>query len=167
MKIDIVEATLAEKPVLGNLLELYQHDFTEFDDNDVGDDGRFGYDYLDRYWIEEGRTPLLVRVDGKLAGFALLKRGGHLVDDPGAMYVSEFFIMRKYRRRGVGSDVARRLFDRFPGHWEVAEMSRNAPAQAFWRRVIGDYTAGRFDERTFGDDRWHGPVQFFDNSSGR
>jgi predicted acetyltransferase len=161
MKVEITEATLAEKPVLGSLIELYQYDFTEFDDNDIGDDGRFGYHYLDRYWAEEHRTPLLVRVDGKLAGFVLLKRGGHVIDDPVAMYVSEFFIMRKYRRRGVGAEVARSIFDRYPGSWEVGEAVTNLPAQAFWRKVIGDYTGGRYEERAVDDARWRGPVQWF------
>lgn len=165
MHIELAVATPDDKPVLGNLLELYQHDFTEFDDRDIGNDGRFGYDYLDRYWTEDGRTRLLVRVGGKLAGFALLKRGGHMAGDPRAMYVSEFFIMRKYRRRGVGAEVARRIFDRHPGTWEVAEMAANLPAQAFWRKIIGACTGGRFEERTFDDVRWRGPVQSFDTTS--
>jgi len=27
--------------------------------------------------------------------------------------------MRKYRRHGIGQDVAIRMFDRFPGPWEL------------------------------------------------
>ncbi len=164
MNIELTKATLAEKPALANLLELYLHDFTEYDGADVGPEGRFGYDYLDAYWTEETRTPLLVRVDGKLAGFGLLKRGSTLLNDADIMHVSEFFIMRKYRRRGVGSETARRMFDLFPGRWEVSEMAANLPAQAFWRKVIGAYTNGRFEERQWDNARWRGPVQWFDNS---
>jgi predicted acetyltransferase len=47
----------------------------------------------------------------------------------------------------VGRDVACRLFDRFAGNWEVRELPANTPAQAFWRRIIADYTAGDFDDR--------------------
>jgi predicted acetyltransferase len=38
------------------------------------------------------------------------------------------------------------LFDRFAGLWEVREMPANGPAQAFWRRVIAEYTCGAFVE---------------------
>jgi hypothetical protein len=43
-------------------------------------------------------------------------------------------------------------------------MAANAAAQAFWRKVIGDYTAGRFVELILDDHRWRGPIQTFDNS---
>jgi predicted acetyltransferase len=164
MQVDVVSAQLADKAALANLLELYTHDFTEFYDGDVGDDGRFGYSYLDSYWTDDRRTPLLVRVDGKLAGFVLLQRGSHLTGDPDIMHITEFFVMRKYRRRGIGEQVACRVFDRFPGRWEVSELARNLPAQAFWRTVIGRYTHGRFEERPWDDERWRGPVQSFDNT---
>ena len=94
----------------------------------------------------------------------MLKRGSTLLNDPDIMHVSEFFIMRKYRRRGAGGEAARRMFDLFPGRWEVSEMAANLPAQAFWRKVIGAYTNGRFEERQWDNARWRGPVQWFDNS---
>ena len=68
--------------------------------------------------------------------------------------MAEFFVMSKYRRRGVGSEAARFAFDRFPGRWEVREMAANTPAQAFWRRVIGDYTGDNFTERRLDDGAW-------------
>lgn len=166
MEIDVSPATPAEKPVLANLLELYHYDFSEFDDVDVDEDGRFGYDYLDNWWADDWRYPFLLRVDGRLAGFALLARRGYLRPDPQATEVNEFFVMRRYRRRGVGERFARALFDRFPGAWEVRELERNVPAQQFWRAVIGRYTGGRFEDRGWNDDRWRGPVQFFNNAGG-
>ena len=61
--------------------------------------------------------------------------------------MDEFFVMRKYRRIGVGSAFATRLFDMFPGRWEVAEVAPNTNGAAFWRAVIGKYTDGHFEER--------------------
>ncbi len=163
MQIEVAEAEPAERQVLANLLELYRYDFTEFDGRDIGEDGRYGYRYLDSYWSEAGRHPFLVRVDGRLAGFALLRQvagpsGGLIMD------VSEFFVMRRYRRLGVGQEMARILFDRFPGRWEVRELDGNAPAQAFWRRVIARHTGGRFEERQWRDGESRGVLQSFDNS---
>lgn len=145
---------------------MYQYDFTEFTDEDVGDDGRFGFRYLDAYFNEPDRRALLLRIHGRWAGFALLRRGASLAGDPDVMDVSEFFVMRKYRRRGLGTEMAHRVFARFPGRWQVRVMAANTPAQAFWCRAVAEAAAGRFDERLWDDDLWRGPVFSFDNATG-
>jgi predicted acetyltransferase len=33
--------------------------------------------------------------------------------------MSEFFVLRKYRRQGIGRTAAVELFERFPGPWRV------------------------------------------------
>lgn len=162
MNVEVIRATADQQGVLDNLAELYQHDFTEFDNgDDVGDDGRFGFDKLPLYWIEPERHPFLVRVDGKYAGFALVREVSHFGGDARTADMTEFFVMRKYRRKGVASQVARATFDMFPGPWEVRVLHTNTPAQAFWRRVVGEYTSGAYVEREVNDERWHGPVLTF------
>ncbi len=74
-RIEVFSATPEEQPVLENLLELYVYEFSELLGIDVGEDGRFGYPRLPLYWSEPERYPFLVRVDGKLAGFVLVKKG--------------------------------------------------------------------------------------------
>jgi predicted acetyltransferase len=143
---EVVEASLAHRPVVARLFELYQYDFSEFDGEDVDADGLYNYPYLDRYWADPDRHPFLLRVGGKWAGFALVRTG-----EPHDM--AEFFVMRKYRRAGVGAAFARALFARFPGPWQVRELEANVPAQQFWRRTISV---------AFDDARWdHGPMQVF------
>jgi predicted acetyltransferase len=135
-------------PVVQNLFALYAHDMSEFVGLDVGDNGAFSIPTsLASYW--EGpdgseRVPFLVRVDGKLAGFALVRR---ITVDPATYDMGEFFILRKYRRSGVGGFVARTLFDRFAGAWEVRELPSNTAAQTFWRRIIAEYRHDAFTER--------------------
>jgi len=76
-----LELALREQsPILANLLELYAHDFSEFQPLDIGPDGRFGYKSLPLYWSESNRHPFLIRFDGKLAGLALVKRGSEISD---------------------------------------------------------------------------------------
>ena len=60
--------------------------------------------------------------------------------------VGEFFVVRKFRGKGIGKTVAHRLFDRFSGIWEVRQMMDHIPAQAFWRRVIASYSGDQFQE---------------------
>ena len=146
-----------ERDVLANLMQLYLHDMSEFDGVDVARDGRYAYRYFERYWREPGRHPFIVRADGQIAGFALVRQHA-----PDVYQVAEFFILRKYRRRGVGARAARHLFDRFTGTWQVAEEDANRGAQAFWRRVIGEYTNGAFrEERSHEPDGPDGPMQVF------
>lgn len=149
---------------LAALFELYSYDFSELLDLDVGDDGRFAVPALDRYWTEADRHPFLIRVDARLAGFALVHERSRLTDRGGVRDMAEFFVVRRYRRRGVGVQAASLLFDRFRGPWEVRQRPENRDATAFWRRAIARYTGGRFDEAQWNDALWRGPVQRFDST---
>ena len=79
----------------------------------------------------------------------------------GAFDMAEFFVMRRYRRKGVGAAAATAAFDRFKGPWEIRQRRENVAATAFWRRVIGGYTGGKFDEVHWDNAAWTGPVQTF------
>ena len=146
-------------------MELYVHDLSAlFAQVKLGEDGRFGYPALPSYLSgENGRSAFVLRHEGCVAGFVLVRRGSPASDDPSVLDVAEFFVMRKFRRHGVGTVVATRLFVSFRGHWEVRELQTNPPAISFWRRVIALYTNGNFEETLFDDDRWRGPVQSFRN----
>ena len=165
MRIEVAEAGERDRPTLENLLQFYLYDFTPFYEWDVGEDGRFGGGLLDGCWTEDYRHPFLVRVDGRLAGFAIVDRRSHFTGQDDVWDMGEFFVLRRYRGKGVGEHVARLLFDRFRGRWEVRELRKNEPAQAFWRAVIGRYTAGRFEEELRNDTLWRGPVQRFESSN--
>jgi predicted acetyltransferase len=142
IKIEILPAQVEDKSALQHLLQLCLHDYSEFNGKDVNEHGLFDYPYLDYYWTEAGRYPFLVKVEGKLAGFVLVR---DLAIDGGEplWQMAEFFILRKYRRQGIGREVAHQMFDRFEGRWEVTQEERNLPAQAFWRRVIEKYIQDR------------------------
>lgn len=168
MKLDISLAAIEEKTILRNLMQLYLYDFSQIDVTDVDKSGLFGYRYLDQYWIETDRYPFLVRGDGQLVGFALLRKGTYFDDletqrNRGIM-VAEFFVMRNYRRRGVGKQIAIHLFERFPGRWEIAQTLTNNAAQAFWRKVINEYTGGDYSEHMLENEKWQGPVLVFENA---
>jgi len=106
MQIEVLPATTEHEPVLANLLELYAHDFSEFSDLKIGVDGRFGYKSLPLYWRNPNRFPFLVRANGDLAGLVLVQRGSQLSDAGEIWDVAEFFVLRGYRRQGIGLRVA-------------------------------------------------------------
>jgi predicted acetyltransferase len=163
IKLDVDVASAQERPILGQMLQLYMYDFSEFAaiDSPHGElepDGGFVYPYLASYWEEEDRVPLLTRANGRLAGFALLNRWSRL-DLPTDHAMAEFFILRKYRRAGIGTAAAREIITRFPGVWEIAVADYNRPALAFWRSALsGVEMACQLQEHAGDGRRWTGPV---------
>lgn len=158
MEILVDRAAYEEKSVVRNLMELYKYDFTEFDPEDVNEHGLYEYMYLDNYWTEEGRHPFLIRVDNKLAGFALI-RVIEFGSEEHTYSMSEFFVLKKYRGKAVGRTAAVKLFEMFEGKWKVAQIEENKPAQSFWRKVVENYTGGNYEE--IREDNWSGPIQVF------
>jgi predicted acetyltransferase len=135
-----LELALREQsPILANLLELYAHDFSEFQPLDISPEGRFGYKSLPLYWSESNRHPFLIRFNGELAGLALVKRGSEISDHEEVWDMAEFFVLRGCRRHGVGTLAAQEVWRRFPGLWEVRAMQSNPSAISFWNRAISDF----------------------------
>jgi predicted acetyltransferase len=157
----------SQKRIITNLIQLYKYDFSEFAEigsryGEVGPDGRFTYEGLESYWREDGWMPLTVEADGRLAGFVLVNRWSalnRLVDHA----VAEFFVLRKYRRIGVGSRAARILFERWLGSWEVAVARYNKPALSFWRKAIRASIEGTVEEYAGDFERRVGTVMCFDS----
>lgn len=158
MRVELVKAGGSGFDVVRNLFPLYVHDLSEFMGWDVPETGLFvAGDLVVQYWggkpadprlhWADGLSgfPFLVRVDGKIGGFALIREIGK---DPPSYDVGEFFILRKFRGKGVGKEAAHRAFDMFPGNWQVRELLENTPAQAFWRSIIDEYTNGDYMETT-------------------
>jgi predicted acetyltransferase len=166
MEIRVLAAERSEQEALGNLFQLYAYDFSEILPLDVDRTGRFAAEPLDAYWNDAWRFPFLLRVHEHLAGFALVHHRSKLSAADDVWDMAEFFVLRKYRRAGVGMRAAHRIFATHAGEWEVRQRSANVSATSFWRRTIAAYTGGRFTEERLDDDRWRGPVQRFTTSRG-
>jgi predicted acetyltransferase len=62
--------------------------------------------------------------------------------------MAQFFILRKFKNKGIGSYIAQECFNKFPGIWEVMVIPGNEGAYRFWRAAIKKYTQGNFIEYT-------------------
>ncbi|MBN1261003.1 MAG: GNAT family N-acetyltransferase [Anaerolineae bacterium] len=164
MDVVIERVTEEDRSVLEQLMELYAYDFSEFDGADVNTHGLYGYRYLGHYWTEPDRHPFFVRVAGKLAGFVLVSGFCYLQKGADIRSISEFFILRKYRRQGIGRQVAFQIFDMLPGKWEVVQMGTNAPSKLFWEEVVAAYAGGRYEKHGVTTEEWDGQALLFDNA---
>ncbi|MFK0523836.1 GNAT family N-acetyltransferase [Paenibacillus illinoisensis] len=147
MNYELIQASKEHKGIIQNLMQFYIYDFSEFIHCDVEDDGRFkSYPYLEDYWIEvDHRFPYVIKQEDNYIGFVLVR----CIESEERKYfsIAEFFIMKKYRKEGIGTAVAKQLFDMHKGHWEVHQLESNVPAQQFWNKVIHEYTQGNFSDR--------------------
>jgi predicted acetyltransferase len=153
MNVTLHEATPADLPVVKNLVPYYIYDLSEHMGWACTADGRFdGCDDLESYWRGPGKHAFVLRATGQEpAGFVLIL-AEH--DEQGVDFsVTDFFVLRKFRGRGVGQRVAHELFDRFRGAWKVEQFAQNKTAVAFWRSVVERYCGGRFEERS-GRSQW-------------
>jgi len=159
-------ASSKERVLLQNLTQFYYYDFSEVLEMHVGEDGRFGDVDLTPYWVDEWRHPFLLRVDDKLAGFALISERSKITGKSGVFDMTEFFVLRRFRRHGVGRAAAFAAFDRFAGPWEVRQREEKHDATAFWRRAIDEYTRGDYEETRWVRPQWAEIVQTFSTASG-
>src|SRR3954447_11431382 len=146
MDFELLSATPDYKNVITNLMQFYIYDFSPYVNYDVEADGLFKpYPNLEDYWKEsDNKFPYIIKKDEKYVGFVLVRRIHSIKDH---FSIAEFFIMKKYRRQGIGKAVAIRIFDLHRGQWEVHQRENNKPAQEFWYKIINEYTRGQFWER--------------------
>ncbi len=144
-EVTLVPAQRSDQSLLANLLELYIHDLSETFGVAPGEDGRFGYERLPLYFAEpDRRFAFLIRFRGKIAGFAFVTCGSPLSEDPSVLDVAEFFVLRGYRRFGVGRSAALELWRRMPGDWVVRVSEGNRAGIPFWEATVREHTAGAF-----------------------
>ncbi|APX33444.1 hypothetical protein BH708_12765 [Brachybacterium sp. P6-10-X1] len=136
----VTAAAGEEFALLERLLQLYLHDVSEHAGYDVDEAGSYRYAWLGAYRHDADRHAFILRVEGHPAGFALVRAG-----EPTRM--AEFFVLRKYRRGGVGTLAARDLIAMFPGTWSITQLATNRDATEFWRRAI----PASFDECVHAD----------------
>jgi predicted acetyltransferase len=165
MSVTLEEVSAEAVPLLRRLMQLYLYDLGTIDGWKISAQGLYGNaEKIERFWSEPGRRSFLIKVDAEISGFALIRDQAEHAG-AGVREVSEFFVLRKYRRQRVGERAATMLFDMMSGPWEVAQLASNLPAQEFWRGVIARYTDGHFTDieadHEYSGWRWRGRVQHF------
>ncbi|ODT47324.1 GNAT family N-acetyltransferase [Devosia sp. 63-57] len=142
-------ATIDEKPVIANLIQLYLHDMTEFMPFPVGADGRYEYGFLDRFW----QHPYFIMLGEEIAGFALVIEECPLTGRSPCNFMAEFFVLKAYRRQGAGKAALDLALAAHIGDWHIAVPHANKAAQTFWRQALVSRRPKSRDIH-FDDDDW-------------
>lgn len=121
-----------DRTTLESLVQFYLYDLSQAGDWDVDDTGRFENRPIQGLWMDRHRQPFILSASHKIAGFAIVT-----VDEAGTGFdMTEFFILRKWRRSGVGTRCARTLITDRPGTWTIKPFAPYPPAEAFWCALV-------------------------------
>lgn len=159
MPLELRKARPEDFAALQQMLELYQYELSDIWSQDADTEAKFGFD-LERYRQGERFHAHVALVGSQYVGFALVAPA--IVTRKNGSWMEQFFILKRYRRSGVGRALALHVFDSHPGLWEVGQMPANVSAHAFWHEVIAAATAGAFVEVQITQGWWQGFVQQFD-----
>lgn len=148
--IQLQPASLNEYPVIQNMARFYVYDMSEYFGNDNGwimpENGLYECIDFKKYWQNDYSFPFIVRYGNELAGFAIVDKNG---SDPAIDFnMAQFFIIRKFKHKGIAREAAFKCFNQFKGTWEVMVIPGNEGAYRFWRRIILKYTHHQFIEYT-------------------
>ncbi|MCM3781378.1 GNAT family N-acetyltransferase [Neobacillus mesonae] len=143
---NIRKAVVEEQGILKNLLQLYMYDFTEYTGVDLKSAGLYPeMPDFNLYWTEpQTRDPFVITMNDQIAGFAFVKKKG---PDRDIHVLFHFFILKKYRMKGLGTAAAKQIFSLYEGKWELCQLENNVPAQKFWLKVILEITGGNFEDK--------------------
>jgi [ribosomal protein S5]-alanine N-acetyltransferase len=145
---ELVPATLEDYPTIQNMGRFYVYDMTEYmgDEEDwkIPENGLFECIDFKKYWDQPDTFPFILRQNKEIAGFAIIDKKGS--DEHVDFNMAHFFILRKFKKKGIGRAVACHCFSRFTGVWEVMVMPKNEGAYNFWKSVIVAYTDNHFQE---------------------
>lgn len=159
--VTLVRVTGEKLKVLRNLMSLYLHDLSEYSKElEVDEDGSFVYEGLEYYLEEEDLKPFFIYYNEELAGFILLNSGKYtaLAVD---YSVHEFFVLRSFRKKGIGKLAVKAVFKQFPGKYKIEQLIYNHSGIAFWKSLYSDVGI-KYNEMIEKSDGEEYLVQIFD-----
>ena len=149
---ELFEVKEQDKKIIYNLMQLYTYELSFFEDETTNfqllDTGLYAMSkYIELYWREENRHPYILKCNGDLAGFVLERFNEENMNE-----IAEFFVLNKYRKLGAGTFMAKEMFKRYKGKWEIRTLLKNKRAQEFWRKVVKDASNGNYEEHLIRDN---------------
>ena len=99
------------------------------------------------WWVRANGEHYLIRVDDTVAGFVNIVKAADPVAAGAEYDLFDFYILPKFRGKGVGKTAAKMAFDLHHGTWQVFYLTPNLPANRLWDGVVAEITDGQFERR--------------------
>lgn len=135
MEVSLKRIELNDRHILENLFPYYVYDMSEYMGWSPNSDGLYTFKpaSLDPYWAKADHVPYFIFFDGELAGFVLLR--GY--PNQSEVYdIEQFFVLRKFKGKGVGKRALAELCSRYLGKWQIRVLKENTAALKFWLSAV-------------------------------
>jgi predicted acetyltransferase len=126
------EISPAHLHVLDNMLQLYVHEINEYFDHTIvlNDEGRYRIKSAQKHL--DGGWGYFIVVSCEYAGFILLN---HKTKSPKGVFISEFFILPRYRQGFFYQSIIFSLFARLNGNVEYRVLKKNRRALVLFDNI--------------------------------
>lgn len=146
MSVTLKEVLESEKSILRNLYSLYLHDLSKVTSMiDIGADGSFEYESLDKFWEVDGLSPYFIKLDDSIIGFILLLERPFLTKE-NDLGINDLFIINKHKGKEVAAQAVGKLFEEKQGQYFVIQVIENKRAVSFWKKLYRELDI-EIDER--------------------
>lgn len=138
LTVELIPTAPDQIDLIRNLYQFYAYESSDWEQQDVELDGRYYIheEHLLRYWQEPDWSASVLLINGEVAGFMLVERS----ELPGidALELADLFILKKYRRRGIGRALMGQVLMGGHENWLVRYSLQDDAADAFWNKVLED-----------------------------
>lgn len=128
-----------------NLAQCYEAEFSSLTHKQPNASGIFE---LDTYPMELVQCYILTIQDIP-AGIAAIS-----FKDENFNEMCEFYVIPYFRKNGVGSNFAHKLWQTHPGNWEIKQIENAQYATIFWRKTISAHNDTTYLEDQHVDEYW-------------
>ena len=125
------------KLVFDQMFEDYLEELNDYFYIPSDDNNRRGDEWLQYYYESSFHEGYLLQDDNQFIGFCLIcNTTFNLKDD--RLFLSEFYISKNNRKNHYGKHFAKKVFNLYPGKWELSVHPKNLISIKFWDNVIND-----------------------------
>ena len=151
MAIELFSARGDGRKIVENLFHYYMYELSEIMEWRINPEGKYEINrsLLDESWDSADNHPYIILCDNEVAGFSLLRR---YPSEMSVYEIGQFFVLRKFKGKGVGREAFRLSTSLFPGKWLTRVLYENKAALKFWVKVIDEITNGSYSLATEIDD---------------
>ncbi len=145
MEVSLKKIGVESRHILENLFPYYIYDMSEYMGWNPDENGQFTYNSsnFDVYWELDDHAPYFIYVESDLVGFVLVRR----YPENNAVYdIAQFFVLRKFKGRGVGKEALKLIVKMFPGKWQIRVLTENEGALQFWTSAVSNLVGDKYNQ---------------------
>lgn len=145
MEVSLKEIRVESRHVLENMFPYYIYDMSEYMGWAPNENGLFTYNSsnFDIYWEQNDHVPYFIYFGEELSGFVLVRK--YPAND--SVYdIAQFFVLRKFKGRGVGKQSLELVVKLFPGRWQIRVLIENDGALKFWKSAVSNLVGDNYEQ---------------------